>query len=299
MRRVLKRIGIGLGVLLGVLVILVIVLAIIGTLRFTKTYHVQAEAIPIPTDAVSLARGEYLAKFICVECHGEDLSGDVVFDEAVIVSINAPNLTTGEGGMGHHDDDELILAIRHGLTENGKPLLIMPADVFIEWSAEDLGAVIAYLRTIPPVDHDVPETRVSIIGRALLPLGVFGNPFPAEYIDHNQPFPAMPTIGVNPEYGAYLARAFGCTMCHGDNLAGGVTPESAGPGEIPKSPNLTPAGDLAVWSEADFIQTLRTGTTPEGEKINNDHMPWEMYSRASDEDLQALWSYLQTLPATN
>jgi hypothetical protein len=133
----------------------------------------------------------------------------------------------------------------------------------------------------------------------MLPLGLFGKPFPAEYIDHDQPFPAMPTIGVNVDYGAYLTHAFGCTMCHGDNLAGGITPEFAGPGQIPKSPNLTPAGDLGGWSEADFIQTLRTGTAPDGEELNDDHMPWKMYSKASDEDLQALWLYLQSLPATN
>jgi hypothetical protein len=101
------------------------------------------------------------------------------------------------------------------------------------------------------------------------------------------------------EYGAYLTRALGCTMCHGDNLAGGITPAFAAPGEIPKSPNLTPAGDIAAWSEADFIQTLRTGITPDGEELNDDHMPWKMYAKASDEDLMALWLYLQSLPPTD
>jgi cytochrome c553 len=299
MRRVLKWVGIGLGVLLGVLVILGIVLYFIGTSRLNKTYHVEAEAITIPTDAASLSRGEYLAKTICAHCHGDDLSGDSFVDQAGIVTIYAKNLTTGKGGVGNMDDEEFVLAIRHGLEEDGKPLLIMPADVFINWSAEDLGSVIAYLRTIPPVDHEIPEPKISIIARAMLPLGLFGKPFPAEYIDHGQPFPAMPTIGVNVDYGAYLTHAFGCTMCHGDNLAGGITPEFAGPGQIPKSPNLTPAGDLGGWSEADFIQTLRTGTAPDGEELNDDHMPWKMYSKASDEDLQALWLYLQSLPATN
>jgi cytochrome c553 len=298
MRRVLKWVGIILGVLLGVLVIAVIVLYFVGTSQINKTYHVQAETITVPTDAASLARGEYLAKTICTECHGDDLSGDSVIDMAGIVTIYSKNLTTGKGGVGDMDDEEFVLAIRHGLEEDGKPLVIMPADVFINWSQEDLGSVIAYLRTIPPVDHEIPEPKISIIGRAMLALGLFGKPFPAAYIDHNQPFPAMPSIGVNAEYGAYLTRAYACTMCHGDNLAGGVTPESAGPGEIPKSPNLTSAGDLGGWSEADFIQTLRTGTTPSGDKLNNDHMPWEMYAKASDEDLQALWTYLQSLPAT-
>jgi mono/diheme cytochrome c family protein len=275
------------------------VLYFIGTSRLNKTYHVEAEAITIPTDAASLSRGEYLAKTICAHCHGDDLSGDSFVDQAGIVTIYAKNLTTGKGGVGNMDDEEFVLAIRHGLEEDGKPLLIMPADVFINWSAEDLGSVIAYLRTIPPVDHEIPEPKISIIARAMLPLGLFGKPFPAEYIDHDQPFPAMPTIGVNVDYGAYLTHAFGCTMCHGDNLAGGITPEFAGPGQIPKSPNLTPAGDLGGWSEADFIQTLRTGVTPEGKELNDDHMPWKMYSKASDEDLQALWLYLQSLPATN
>ncbi len=299
MRKRLKWVGIGLGVLLGVLVIAVIVLYFIGTSRLNKTYHVQAENIPIPTDEASFARGEYLAKTICTECHGDDLSGDVLVDQAGIVTIYAANLTSGKGGIGDFDDEDFIRAIRHGLDEDGKPLLIMPAEIFIHWSIDDLGAVIAYLHTLPPVDHDRPEPKISIIGRALLPLGLFGKPFPAEYIDQSKAFPEMPTIGVNLEYGDYLTRAFGCTLCHGENLAGGIVAPSAPPGEIPKSPNLTPAGDLGTWTEADFVQTLRTGTTPDGDTINDDHMPWKMYAKASDEDLQALWMYLQSLPAVD
>ena len=297
MKRILKWGGIVLGVLLGIVLILMVILNIRTTSRLNKIYNIQAESVVIPTDETAIARGEYLARLICVECHAGDLRGENLADEAGLVTIYAANLTPGRGGIAERSNEELVMAIRHGIDPDGKPLIIMPAEVFSNWSEEDLGAVIAYLRTIPAVDNEQPEPRISIIGRALIGLGLFGKPFPAEYIDHDAPFIEMPTIGPNLEYGAYLARAVGCTLCHGDNLEGGIQPENAPPGEIPTSPDITQTGDLADWTEDDFLQLLRTGTTPDGHEIDTDHMPWDMYGRLSDDDMAALWVYLQSLPA--
>lgn len=62
--------------------------------------------------------------------------------------------------------------------------------------------------------------------------GLFGDVFPAEYIDHSQSFPTMSEIGATQEHGAYVAQAL-CTTCHGADLAGYVfNPEA------PPAPNL-------------------------------------------------------------
>ena len=68
------------------------------------------------------------------------------------------------------------------------------------------------------------------------------------------------------------------------------------PGQEVPTPNLTPGGELAAWSEQGFFTTMRTGMTPEG-RILNDDMPWKYFGQMSDDELRAVWMYLQSLPA--
>lgn len=251
-----------------------------------KEYSVQAEKITIPTDEESLDRGKHLVDVYCTSCHGEDLGGQPIFDEPSIARVVGPNIT---GLSENHDDSELILAIRHGLEHDGRQLMIMPADVFIKFSAEDLGSVIAFLKTLPASGGDPGETEVTFIGKIMMQLGVFGELFPAEYIEHDLPYPAMPSIGANAEYGAYLAPL--CQNCHGEDLTGAQPPDPASP----PAPNLTPGGRLGVWSQADFLRTMQTGITPDGREFDNEFMPFEVISKFDEGELQALWIYLQSL----
>ena len=61
-------------------------------------------------------------------------------------------------------------------------------------------------------------------------------------------------------------------------------------------PNLTPGSEVAFWSEEEFIATLRTGITPGGHQLN-DFMPWKYFWQMTDDELRAVWLYLQSLPA--
>jgi mono/diheme cytochrome c family protein len=285
MKTILKWIGVGLASLVVLVVLAAVGLSIAGGRRLGKTHDIQAEAIPIPTDAATLARGEHLVQgpALCAECHGQNLSGDLLFDEPGIATVYGTDIT----GLGEtHSDADLVRAIRHGVDTDGRPLVIMPADIFINLSAEDLGALIAYLKTVPPVDNNVPEPRLTFMGRVLLAAGMFGDVLPADYIDHNQPFPTMPEIGANVEYGAYLAAATGCTSCHGADLAG----ELFDP-EAPPAPNVTAGGELGEWSQDDFITIVRARGSVESEV-----MPWKAYANMTDEELAAIFSYLQSLP---
>jgi cytochrome c553 len=291
MRRVFKWVGIVLGGLVGLLVLAVVVLYIIGTAQLNKNHNIQAEAIAIPTDEAALARGEHLAKGpgLCAVCHDKDLSGDILFQEPGIGTVYGSNIT---GLSATHSDADLVLAIRHGVDTDGRQFALMPADIYIHFSAEDLGAIIAYLKTVPTAENDLPEPDITFVGRVMLAIGMFGDVFPAEYIDHNQPYPTMPEIGANREYGAYLAPF--CTTCHGTDLAGGQFDP-----EAPPAPNLTPGGEMGDWSEAEFIQTMRTGVSPHGHAIDSEFMPWEAFAKYSDDELKALWMYLQSVPAVS
>jgi mono/diheme cytochrome c family protein len=211
----------------------------------------------------------------------------------MIGTIDAPNLTAGQGGVqATFSDDDLVRAIRHGVDPEGHALIVMPSAAFNYLSAEDLGSIIAYLKTLPPVDHVVPEPSFTTIAHVMLGAGVFGKGiFPANVIDHSNPFPAMPEIGANAAYGEYFTRL--CRECHGPDLTGGPSTQ---PG-APPAPNLTTTGELAGWSETDFLRAIKTGVKPSGQMINTEFMPVEAFSRLPQDELKGIYMYLHSIPA--
>jgi cytochrome c553 len=291
-KKVLKWIVIVLGGLLGLLVLAFVMLYLVGTVKINKKYKVPVESISIPTDAESIQRGEHQATIrMCTSCHTESLSGELSFVVPGMVSIPSPNLTAGIGGIsGDYTDEDWVRAIRHGVSRDGKALFIMPSNAYYYLSDEDLGALIAYIRSLPPVDKVLSGRSIQPIGRLMMALGMFP-PLPVEQIDHTKPPPVAPEPGVTVAYGEYLAQI--CTECHGEKLNG---KPFGPPGQEVPSPNLTPGGEPGSWSEQDFINTLRTGVTPRGRQLKDD-MPWKYFGKMSDDELKALWMYLHSLPA--
>lgn len=294
MRKLLKWVAIILGVLLGIVIVAVAALYFLTNLRFNKKYDVTVETVAVSADPGAIARGKHIAESRgCQDCHGENMAGNVVIDDPAIGLIYGANLTSGKGGHGGDmTDADYVRAIRHGVAPNGKPLIFMPAEEYYYLSDADLGAVIAYIKTVPPVDNDPPKPKVGPLGRFLILAGQFPA-LSAEVIDHKAPRPASPPPAVTVEYGKYLA--VGCTGCHGKGYSGGKIPGV--PPDWPLAANLTPSGNLAKWTEADFFTTLRTGATPEGKQLNSEYMPWKNFGKMTDDELKAVWMFLQTLPA--
>ena len=297
MRKALKRIGMVLGGLVGLLVLAGVVLYIIGGVKWNQihgNYDVPIETIPVPADQAAIARGEHVATIrMCRMCHTEALSGQSQTAPALI-TLSIPNLTAGAGGVGAtNTDQDWVRAIRHGVGHDGRGLVLMPARAFYYLSDEDLGALIAYLKSLPPVDNELPGTHLGPVGRVMLALGRLPREAAVPdvtVIDHNGPRPVAPEPGVTAEYGEYLAHV--CTVCHGANL-NGQTIRIEGSDYV--ALNLTPGGELGVWSEEDFFTTLRTGVTPGGRQLN-DKMPWKYFGQMTDDELRALWLYLRSLP---
>ena len=297
-RKILKWIGIVVGSLVGLLVLAFISLYIAGTVQWNRLhgkYDVPVEKLTIPTDQASVARGEHIATIrMCRYCHTETLSGDF---ETVpgLITLSFPNLTTGAGGVGAtNTDEDWVRAIRHGVGHDGRGLVLMPARVFYDLSDEDLGALIAYLKSLPLVDNELPKTEPGPLGLVMLTLGQL----PPEavvpdvtVIDHDGPRPVTPQPGVTIAYGEYLTRI--CTVCHGVNLNGQTIREG---GNEYVALNLTPGGEVGFWSEEQFIATMHTGKKPGGQPLK-DVMPWKYLGRMTDDELKAVWLYLQSLPA--
>ncbi len=295
MKKIFKWIGIVLGSLVGLIIVLMVVFYFIGNSRLNKTYSFPPSGIVVPTDAESLARGEHLTKMLCSGCHSADLGGVVGwFPSGPFGSLDSANLTPGNGGIGQEfkTDDDYVNAIRNGIDPDGKPIY-MPAVVAFQYmSDEDLGAIIAYLKTAPPVDRQTNGQHFSALAKVLIGAGAFGK-LPVEDASHKAHVTA-PAAGVTVEYGQYLVAIGDCRSCHGKELAGGPFPD---PSVKILSPNLTPGGELAAWSEQDFITAMRTGVTPGGHELNPDYMPWKDLNMGTDDELMAIWLYLQSLPA--
>jgi len=308
MRNVLKWIGIVLGGIVGLIVLVVIGLLIYSSVTYKRTFA-DRPLYPITADTSpeGVARGQYLVRTVigCGGCHapgGEGL-GDEERNNGPLVGYSedinfgpirgvfaTPNLTPdAEAGLGDWTDAEIARAIREGLDKDGVELVVMPSYTLHVLSEADVAAIVGYLRSLEPVNNEIPPFGFNAFGKIAIALQLFGPRSLGDPITTRQDAPPPGTA----DHGGYLITMAGCRFCHGENLAGGPIPFAEE--GTPPAANLTPAGELAGWSEADFIETMRTGVTPGGHTLN-EVMPWERMGEMTDQDLSAIFKYLQTLP---
>jgi mono/diheme cytochrome c family protein len=273
-------------VLLGAAGVLLLAL---GSPR-NRIYRPPNDDIPMPSDAASIARGKHLveAVAVCTICHGENLGGKLAFEDAFLGRGYTANLTSGRGGVGRtYSTADWVRSIRYGVRPDGRGIIFMPSDYFNRISDADLAAMIAYLRSLPPIDNERTAVEINPVARLMIDLGIFGDVVRAARLDFRAPRPPPP-----PDPGAYLVTLGGCTFCHGPHLTGGQGPEPGAPG----GPDLTASGPLSRWSFAEFVSTMRNGVDPDGHLIEPKYMPWLGYRNMTDDELRSIWLYLRALP---
>ncbi|MEE9491631.1 MAG: c-type cytochrome, partial [Dehalococcoidia bacterium] len=208
-----------------------------------------------------------------------------------------------ETGIGDWTDGELVRVLREGLDRDGHMLfVIMEAEWWNGLSDEDTLALVAYMRSLPPVRNEVPANQPTFAARALQALGIL------------KPQPRItatliaPPKGPTAEYGEYLVyHAAMCIVCHTPRsyntgqfdlsrpFAGGLAPVPE-EGFSAIGSNLTPDLDTGIgnWTEEQFMTAMHTGLLPDG-TVMLPFMPWPSYARWSEEDLRAVWLYLRSL----
>ena len=284
----------------GVAVVLLIMVAVatvygLTSSKMNRLWDVPLPTLEIPDDSATVAWGRHLIESRgCTDCHGEDLGGQVFIDGGPVGVLTASNLTSGEGGVAHNytNDAYWVRAIRHGVRADGAGLIFMPSYEYYFYSDRDVAALVAYLKTIPPVDRVNPAPRVGPLGRVLYLAGQFPL-LPVEMIDHTAPRDE-PEPGPTVEYGRYLA--VGCTGCHSPNFGGGKIPGV--PPDWPWAANLTEDSPTGVqsWSEEEFKTALRTGRRPGGAApMEAPYMPINAFRNLNDDELTALYLFVQTL----
>lgn len=287
MKRVLKYLLYLVCVVIGVVALAVGYVFYASNQRIDQVFAVTPPPLDVASsDSAVIERGRYLVHRVslCVECHGEDLGGKVVTDTP-LTRLWGTNLTKGRGGVGAtYTDADLVRAMTHGVKKDGRSVIFMPSQDY-KFTAADLSALIAYIRSVPPVDRETPRPEFGFLARAL---GV-ANLFPllsAEFIDHDRvAFVPVADRSEAAKAGDYLISTAGCRGCHGKQLTG--------EGGMPDAANLTPVG-IGAWTEADFKTAMREGRRPNGTMLLP-AMP-RAYQVMPDEELSKIFAYLKTLP---
>lgn len=294
MKKILKRLGIVFAALAGLFVIALTFIYIQTESRLSCVVAAPSDALSVPTGDASVTHGKHIFQFRgCEACHGEQLQGKVYLDDPALGQVIAGNLTRGEGGFGaSFSDADWVAAIRYGLRPGGTPLLFMPSTEFYFLSDNDLADVIAYIKSVPPADNIQPPSSVSLTGRVVMTLVPAITFMSAEIIPFDAPRPAAPEPAVSAAYGEYLT--YSCKVCHGLTMSGGAIPGF--PTNWPSAPNLTwgTGSRLPAWEEADFIHFMRMGMK-HGRQVDSKYMPWGSYKFMTDDELRAVWVYLQSL----
>ncbi|MBM9591564.1 c-type cytochrome [Leptospira sp. 201903075] len=256
-----------------------------------KTYEVKSVPIPKFSKSIDIAEGKRLYQSRgCGDCHDVDGSGRTFIEDPALGTLSGVNLTSGKGGiLSDRTDEELAIAIRHGVGKEGRALLFMPSTDFQGMTNEDVGKLIAFLRSSPAVDKPQGELKAGPLGRFLFLIGEIPVFVSAEKINHEANHLTNITPSVSLEYGKYVAST--CTGCHGFSLKGG--PIQGAPPEWPPAQDISKSG-LTNYTESTFIQTIRTGKRPDGSEMKFP-MPWQSLGQLTDTELKALWIYLQTI----
>ena len=305
--------------IVGVLVALVVIAAGAGfgylMLAFPKVPPPAVVTLEPTPDR--MARGKYLSDHVtgCTSCHSErdwtKFSGPVKPDRIGVGgqefplggagTVFAKNITPA--AIGSWTDGELQRAVTAGVSQDGTPLFpLMPYPHFGAMAADDMHAVLSYVRSWRAIEGQVPARRLN---------------FPMNLIVRTIPVAAAPQPRPSPNdkaaYGRYLTRSALCADCHtpiddrgqplpGKSFAGGM--EFLETGYRVRSANITPDADTGIgsWTEQQFVDKFKAFATPsnavlsESERRQNTVMPMTAYAGMTREDLSAIYTYLRRLP---
>ncbi|PWN05257.1 cytochrome c [Rhodohalobacter mucosus] len=258
-----------------------------------RIYPLSDYDLSIPGDSMSIAHGERIFTIRgCTDCHGSNLGGRIIQSGLLTGIITAPNLTPAPASpIYDYSSEDLVRVIREGVKPSGRSVIMMPSHKFQVIHKTDVESLIAYIRSVEPVNRELPSTSLNLPMRFYYFINRNLTLFPASMIKRPVEFPEEEEPMTRLEKGAYIASS--CVGCHGHHLDGGPIPGA--PPTWPEAPDLTLTGVAGSWSKEEFIQSLKEGTTPDGRHLDGRFMPWEAFGQLTDEEFDLLWNYMQTL----
>jgi mono/diheme cytochrome c family protein len=311
MKKTLKIVGIILALLL------VVVAAAVSYVKTALPNTGDAPDLKIEQTPARIERGKYLANHVtvCMDCHSTrdwtKFAGPLANDElggggeqfdanqGFPGTLYARNITPFS--LGSWTDGEIFRAVTTGVSKDGSPLFpLMPYHSYGKMDKEDIYSIIAYIRTLRPIDNKTPTPVFDF------PVNILINTMPAPAAFTNKP----DTTDVLA-YGKYLVNAASCVDCHSKKDKGNTVPgsefgggmEFVGPAGTVRTPNITPDSETGIgkWDKATFVQRFKAyadsnyvAATLTPNDLNSP-MPWNMYAGMSQSDLEAIYTYLHSL----
>jgi mono/diheme cytochrome c family protein len=265
---------------LGLLVVAWVLVYVASERIIRATYDVPLLDFAVQTDSSNLAEGERLARIGgCLGCHGPAMEGRVFMDERWLVRLVASDLRRV---VRQQSDAELERSIRRGVLPDGRSVWAMPSPMFYHLTDEDLGAILAYMRSVEPDQTEGPQvaSRMRIGARVGVLAGMF-HPL-VEEIDADRPR-FIPDRDEPLELGRYLALT-ACSECHGQDLRGGFGGQA---------PDLRMAG--AFQPDA-FSRLMKEGVSPGPRELGvMADVARSRFAHFTDAEISALHLYLGNL----
>lgn len=312
--RILKRVLVGLAALLGIGVVVLVLKFYVLSPKLRPAPDVKAPSTP-----EAIERGRYLAHHVavCMGCHSqieEAKPGEPIapgrtgsgrdFGEmpGFPGRMRAANLTPDpETGIGKVSDGQILRAMREGIGFDGHVLFpFMPYPTFAKTlTDEDALAIVAYLRSLPPIKNAVLPSTVDF------PVSMFVRALPTPLTASPPPPPPASDVVAR---GNWLLSLGNCHDCHdgfnerhesipGQELSGGSEfPMPGGKGSL-FVPNITSdkATGIGAYSDEDLMRVFNQGVGKSGRVLYG--MPWPYYGGMVEEDKRALIAALRKVPA--
>jgi hypothetical protein len=313
MKKLLKAIGV---------LALLLVAILCGALLYVKTALPrvgEAQNIKVEHTQERVERGRYLANCVtvCMDCHstrdwtlfsgpikpgtlgmgGEKFDRQYGFPGVYF----SKNITPA--GIREYTDGELLRVITTGVDRKGRAMFpVMPYHYYGRMDTEDILSIIAYLRTLPALENKVPDSQSDF------PMSLIINTLPTKASPQKRP-----AMSDSLAYGHYLVNAAGCAECHTPVKQGQIIQElmyyggrefSMGPMGVVRSANITPDAETGIgnWSREFFVARFRSYSDSvdyQQQKVEpgmmQSVMPWTMYANMTEQDLNAMYTYLMSL----
>jgi cytochrome c553 len=304
-------------ILLTILIlVIVVVVGVASYVKFGMPNVGDAPDLHVVVTPERVQHGEYLANHVmlCMDCHstrnwkkfsapmepGTNGKGGERFDEKMGFpgTFYSKNITPAN--LKNWTDGEIFRAITTGVDNLGNALFpVMPYANYGKMDKEDIYDVIAYIRSLPPIENKTSDHVVDF------PMNFILNTIPAKASFTQRP-PKSDTV----KYGAYLVNSAACIECHTQVDKGQIIPALAyGGGRVFKMPNgevhsanISPDKEtgLGNWTANQFVTRFKAYTNPAnvvemGSKDINTIMPWVMFAGMDTSDLRSIYAYLLTV----
>ncbi|MDP4283740.1 MAG: cytochrome C [Bacteroidota bacterium] len=303
-------------ILIILLLVVIIITGLAAYVKFALPNVGPAPDLKIVSTPERVVHGEYLANHVavCMDCHStrdwSHFSGPL---EAGTLGKGGEYFSEKQGFPGKFysknitpanikdwTDGEIFRMITTGVDKYGNAMFpVMPYSHYGKMDKEDIYDIIAYIRSLPPIENKTPDHEVDF------PMNFILNTIPAK-----ASFVQKPSKSDSVKYGAYLVNAAACMECHTQVKRGQIIPDLAFgggrefemPNGIVRSANITPdmVTGIGSWTESAFLARFDaykdTANLPllAPDKVNT-VMPWAMYTGMDSSDLKSIYAYLRTV----